>query len=99
MYRPHVEKVLAAAGIMPVQVMLEVMRRHYRARRFDNAARVASLAAPYVSPRLAATAITVKPSLNELIFQATDEELAELAEAADAAADFAEAGLAERSSE
>jgi hypothetical protein len=78
----------------PRDVMLDVMRRHYRARRYDEAARVASMAAPYVHPRLTATALTVKPSLQEMLFSATDEELTACAEEADAAADLAEADLA-----
>jgi hypothetical protein len=60
---------------MPVQVMLDVMRRHYRSRRFDEAARVAALAAPYVHARLASSTIEVKRSLAEEIVAMSDEEL------------------------
>jgi hypothetical protein len=75
-YRPHAEKVLAAAGIMPLQVMLDVMRRHHRSRRYNEAARVAAMAAPYVHARLNSTAVTVKRSLAEEVISLSDEELA-----------------------
>ena len=72
-YRPHLEKLLAAGGgVLPKDVMLAVMRRHFRAGRYDDAARIAALAAPYIHPRLTATAITVRPRLSEM----SDEELA-----------------------
>ena len=84
--RPHAERVLAADGIMPVQVMLCTMRWHFAAQRFDEAARVASLVAGYVRPRLATTTLTVRPAISEM----TDEELVAAAEEADSAADLAE---------
>jgi hypothetical protein len=81
-YRPHVERVLATEGIMPRQVLLHVMRRHFEAKRWDEAARVAAMVAPYVHPRL--SSMTVKPTLSEMIAAATDEELAAFAEEAEA---------------
>jgi hypothetical protein len=44
----------AAEGVTPLEVMLEAMRTHYEAKRFDDAAAVAKDAAPYMHPRLAA---------------------------------------------
>ncbi len=41
-------------GITPLEVMLAIMRTHYKAKRFDEAAAVAKDAAPYVHPRLSA---------------------------------------------
>ena len=38
--------------------MLYNMRRHFKAERFDEAANIAAMAAPYVHPKLAATAIS-----------------------------------------
>jgi hypothetical protein len=89
-YKPHAEKLLAAGGPSPRDVMLDVMRRHYRAKRYDEAARVAGLVAPYIHPRLSSSNVTIKPSLRDMLLQATDEELAEFAEEADLAADLAE---------
>jgi hypothetical protein len=75
-YRPHVEKVLAAIDQTPLAVLIDVMKRHYRAKRFDEAARVASLAAPYVHARLASSTVEVKPSLAQQVVALSDEELA-----------------------
>jgi hypothetical protein len=83
-----------AGDLSPRDVLLNVMRRHYRVKRYDEAARVASLVAPYIHPRLTATALTVKPSIAEIITSASDEELAEFAEEAERAADLAEDRLA-----
>jgi hypothetical protein len=41
-------------GVSPLQVMLDVMERHYKAKRYDEAARIAHDAAPYMHPRLSA---------------------------------------------
>jgi hypothetical protein len=79
-YRPHVEKLVAAGpGILPKDVMLDVMRRHFKARRYDEAARVASLVAPYVHPRLSCSSVTVRPRLSEM----TDDELRAFVEEAE----------------
>lgn len=43
-----------AEGKTPLEVMLEIMRRHYEAGELDKAAAVAKDAAPYIHPRLAA---------------------------------------------
>lgn len=44
----------AAEGLTPLDVMLRTMRDHAAAHRWDEASKVAALAAPYVHPRLAA---------------------------------------------
>jgi hypothetical protein len=50
------ETALAAAGKgpLPLQVLLTIMRQHFAAREWKEAAAVAALAAPYVHPRLTA---------------------------------------------
>jgi len=81
-YRPHVEKVLAdLGGVLPKEVMLAAMRRHYQAERYDKAARIAALAAPYIHPRLSAAAITVRPRLSEMSDDELQAFLGEVAEA------------------
>jgi hypothetical protein len=91
-YRPHIEKVLAAGpGILPKDLMLVVMRRHFRARRYDQAVAVAALVAPFIHPRLSGSNVTIK--LREILAQRSDEELAEFAEEAEHLADLAEGGL------
>ena len=78
-YRPHVEKLMAARGdVLSKDVMLAAMRRHFQARRYDEAARIAALVAPYIHPRLTSSAITVRPRLSEM----SDEELATFIEEA-----------------
>ena len=49
---------MAGAGVLPLEVMLIVMRRHYDAGRYDEAVEVAAFAAPYVHPKLAAVQLT-----------------------------------------
>jgi hypothetical protein len=93
-YRPHAEKVLAAIALTPLAILIDVMRRHYEAKHFDEAARVAALAAPYVHPRLASTALTVKPSLFQMFTEASNEELAEFTEEARRTVDLTKGGLA-----
>ena len=44
----------ASEGLTPLEVMLRAMRDHATADRWDEAAKVAAMAAPYVHPRLAA---------------------------------------------
>lgn len=44
----------AAEGIMPLDVMLRAMREHADAGRWDEAAKIAASAAPYLHRRLAA---------------------------------------------
>lgn len=43
----------AEEGTTPLEVMLEAMRAHHEAKRFDEAAAIAKDAAPYMHPRLA----------------------------------------------
>jgi hypothetical protein len=60
----------AAAGIMPRDVLLNVMRKFYAAEEWTAAADIAAKVAPYYHPRLSATAVTIrKPS------EMTNEEL------------------------
>jgi hypothetical protein len=47
----------AAAGIAPVEVMLQIMRTAFAAGDFETALDAANKAAPYTSPRLSAVAI------------------------------------------
>jgi hypothetical protein len=44
----------AGEGPLPLQVLLDIMRRHYAAEEWKEAAAIAALAAPYVHPRLTA---------------------------------------------
>jgi hypothetical protein len=46
------------SGLTPLDVMLHNMRRHFKAKRFDEASNIAAMAAPYVHPKLAATAVS-----------------------------------------
>lgn len=48
------QEAAAAAGIMPLDVMLNTMRWHYDAKRYDEAHAAARDAAPYLHPKLAA---------------------------------------------
>ena len=45
-------------GITPLEVMLLVMRKRLKARDFVGAAQAASMAAPYLHPKLAATSLS-----------------------------------------
>jgi len=51
---------LVAAGITPLEVMLEAMHAHHAAKRLDQAAAIAKDAAPYMHPRLASHEVTGK---------------------------------------
>ena len=51
---------IEAAGIMPRDVMLHVMREHFNKGEYDAAVEVAAKVAPYVHPRLAASSGTLK---------------------------------------
>jgi hypothetical protein len=59
-----------AAGIMPVDVMLHVMREYFNKGEYDAAVKVAAKVAPYVHRRLAASPVTLR-----LPSEMTDEEL------------------------
>jgi hypothetical protein len=80
-YRPRVEKLVARDGVLPRDVMLAAMRRHYRAGRLDDAARIAAMVAPYIHPRLTSSAVTVRPRLGEMSDAELQAFLAEVAEA------------------
>jgi hypothetical protein len=47
-----------ASGITPLEVMLYNMRRHFKLKQYDEASNIAAMAAPYVHPKLAATAVS-----------------------------------------
>lgn len=55
----EIARAAAAAGISPLEVMLEAMRTRWEKQDTDGALAAASLAAPYVHPRLAAVDSTV----------------------------------------
>jgi hypothetical protein len=68
-----------------------------RRSRSDCAKRTLGRLAPYIHPRLTATAISARPSLREALAQASDQELVECVEEAERLADIAdiaEGGLA-----
>lgn len=49
---------LAADGeMLPLQVMVDVMRRLYKAKKWQAAAAIAAQAAPYMHPRLSSTVV------------------------------------------
>jgi hypothetical protein len=68
----------AGPGLLPKDVLLILMRRHFRAKRYDAAAQAAAWAAPYFHPRLSCAAVAVKPpSIAQQIVEMTDDELRE----------------------
>jgi hypothetical protein len=50
----------AQAGVTPLEVMLDVMRRFFKGRKYSAAAAIAKDAAPYIHPRLNAITHTGK---------------------------------------
>jgi hypothetical protein len=76
-YKPHLEKLMAlAGGPLPRDVMLAVMRWHFRAKRYVEAVEVAEKVACYVHPKLTASSVAMKPrSVAEQIVKMTDDEL------------------------
>jgi hypothetical protein len=76
--------------MLPKEVMLEVMRKHYQAGHLDKAARIAAMVAPYIHPRLTSSAITVRPRLSEM----SDAELAAFIQKAEQDAGISEGALA-----
>jgi hypothetical protein len=73
------EKLMAlGGGPLPRDVMLAVMRWHYRAKRYDAAVEVAEKVAPFIHPRLSCSSVAVKPPpIAQQIVEMTDEELRE----------------------
>jgi hypothetical protein len=51
-------EIARGSGITPLEVMIYNMRRHFEAERYDEATDIAAMAAPYVHPKLAATAVS-----------------------------------------
>jgi hypothetical protein len=49
---------VAAEGLTPLEVMLAAMRHHLEKKNLDRAAAIAKDAAPYIHPKLSATALT-----------------------------------------
>jgi hypothetical protein len=70
---------------MPLEVILENMRRHRDAGRWAEAEHSAIAAAPYLHPKLAASTVTMRPSPSDM----TDAELAQWIADAKAAAGIA----------
>src|SRR5262245_22616905 len=70
---------LRAGGLQPLEIMLFVMRDHFAAGRYDMAAEVAALAAPYVHPKLSAIQATV--TVGD-ISRLTDDDLLRIAASA-----------------
>lgn len=63
----------ASEGLTPLDVMLRTMRDHAAADRWDEASKVAALAAPFVHPRLAAVDLSAESRV--VIKDITDEPL------------------------
>lgn len=63
----------AAEGLTPLDVLLKTMRDHAAAERWDDAAKVAALAAPYVHARLAA--VDLKADVGVTTYDVSDEPL------------------------
>ena len=62
-------------GPLPRDVLLAVMRWHFRAKRYAEAVGVAEKVAPFIHPRLTASTVAVKPSIAQQIAEMSDEEL------------------------
>ena len=62
-------------GLSPLDVMLRTMRDHAAADRWDEATKVAALAAPFVHPKLAAAKVEaeVRVDLLDLILDSYQE--------------------------
>lgn len=54
--RKIADQIADSGEVTPLEVMVEAMRRHYRAKRWDMAAAIAKDCAPYIHPRLSAIA-------------------------------------------
>ena len=63
----------SAEGLTPLDVMLRTMRDHAAADRWDDASKVAAMAAPFVHPRLAAVDLSAENRV--VIRDITDEPL------------------------
>jgi hypothetical protein len=70
------------------------MRLHFRARRYDEAVAVAEKVAPFIHPRLTASAVTVRPSIAEQLVAMSDDELRESIKEMERMAGITEEGLA-----
>lgn len=71
----------SAEGITPLEVMLQAMRKHVEAERWDEAAAQAKDAAPYMHPKLAAVQHTGRdggPILTADLSKVSDDQLATL---------------------
>lgn len=70
---------LAESGeVTPLEMMLEAARRHYKAKRWDEAAAIAKDCAPYIHPRLSSVALNgavgVRLEIVEEIVEATSDQ-------------------------
>ncbi len=63
----------AAEGLTPLAVLLRTMRDHAAADRWDEASKVAAMAAPFVHPRLAA--VDLKAEIRVTLCDVSDEPL------------------------
>ncbi len=50
--RRRVMQEAASGGMSPLDILLDVARRYYKAKEYDKAAAVAAEAAPYLHPKL-----------------------------------------------
>lgn len=57
----------ASEGITPLEVMLNTMRAHYDAQKFDEASAVARDAAPYVHARLSSIDMSLEADLKQRV--------------------------------
>lgn len=62
-----------AEGLTPLDVMLRAMREHATAERWDDAAKIAALAAPYMHPRL--SAVDLNSENETVVYQISDEPM------------------------
>lgn len=56
----EIAQAAAASGLTPLEVMLKAMQQHVEAKSWDEAAKIAQAAAPYMHPRLASVDMTSK---------------------------------------
>jgi hypothetical protein len=63
--------------MLPKDVLLAIMHMHFEAGRWGDAERTAALVAPYIHPKLTATALSVRPSIAAQLVEMSDDELRE----------------------
>src|SRR5262249_25437791 len=55
----------ADEGLVPLEVLLDIMRRYYKAEQWKEAAAVAAVAAPFCHPKL--TSVTAKGEVDSVV--------------------------------